>query len=229
MDKDILINNEIISDDDNKIDHRKLFRMFPFLKDKQKLKELKIDIESLHYISFRDHAQKITQIIKQHLSKLNLDWYSIVITDCTAGVGGNTLSFAHNFKFVNAIEIDETRCQYLKNNLKIYDLNNVQIFNVDCTSVLDKIRDQNVIFLDIPWGKFYKKYDILRLNFGKQSIENFCLDLMNPKIMKKIPSLVVLKLPKNYDITYFYKIINAHNKEIYYYDLRKMIILVIKV
>mmetsp|Transcript_18115 Transcript_18115/g.39353 ORF Transcript_18115/g.39353 Transcript_18115/m.39353 type:complete len:248 (+) Transcript_18115:823-1566(+) len=41
------------------------------------------------------------------------------ITDCTACVGGNTLSFARAFRHVNAVELDPMRCAMLRNNLSI--------------------------------------------------------------------------------------------------------------
>ncbi|CAH6421513.1 mRNA capping enzyme [uncultured virus] len=225
MDKEIFIEDNNQNSDQN-FYQKKIFRMFPYLQNKSKLMQLKIDQESTHFISFRDHADKITQIIKQHVKKINCYCRDLIITDCTAGVGGNTLSFGHYFKFVNAIEIVKIRCQYLQNNIDVYDLKNIKIFNEDCTKILDKL-EHNIIFVDAPWGLDYKKFKNLRLNFGNQQLENFCIDLMNPNIMKKIPELIVLKLPKNYDVLYFYKIISSKNRQIYYYDLKKMIILVI--
>src|SRR5689334_14236202 len=89
--------------------NKKLYRMFPYLDDKEKLSKIKIDKDSIHYISPREYADKITNIIKQHLFKLNLDVENICLTDCTAGVGGNTISFALTFKSVISIEIDKLR------------------------------------------------------------------------------------------------------------------------
>jgi hypothetical protein len=48
---------------------------------------------------------------------------------------------------------------------------------------------------------------------------------MDETYMKKVPKLIVLKLPKNYDTLHFYKTVK--NKNMYYYDLKKMIILVV--
>ena len=45
--------------------------------------------------------------------------------------------------------------------------------------------------------------------------------------MKQVPKLIVFKLPKNYDTAYFYK--TMKDKKLYYFDLKKMIILVIVV
>ena len=56
-------------------------------------------------------------------------------------------------------------------------------------------------------------------------LENFCNKLFDSSFMACIPSFVVLKLPKNYDMQHFYD--NIMNKHVYYYDLGKMIILVL--
>jgi len=206
-----------------------ILRLFPYLKNIDKASKLLIDDDSVHYISIREYAEKISNIIKLHLEMLNLPKEIIIITDSTAGVGGDTISFAKNFKFVYSIEIDKTRAEYLKNNIEIYDCNNVTVINDNCMNIINKIEDHNVIFIDPPWepgnSGSYKQYDNLRLQFGDESIEKVCNKLMDKQYMKKLPELIILKLPKNYDIVYFYK--NVNNKKIYYYDLNKMIILVI--
>jgi 16S rRNA G966 N2-methylase RsmD len=207
---------------------RMILRLFPFLKDKSLAYKLKIDDASIYYISIREYAQKISQITMYHLKNHNILAINTVITDAMAGVGGNTISFAKNFKYVHAIEIDSTRAEYLKNNIDVYELNNIKIYNCDCTLVLKEIEDQQVIYIDPPWqknGESYKQYTNLRLSIGEESLESFCNHLMSSTFMKKIPEFIILKLPKNYDILYFYQTINQ--KKIYYYDLKKMIILVI--
>lgn len=216
---------------ENPSDSRKiktLLRLFPYLPDKMMASKLQIDNESIHYISIREYAEKISSIIKLHLEMLNIVKEEAIISDATAGVGGDTISFAKNFKLVYGIEIDKVRCEYLKNNIEVYNLNNVKVINGDCTLLLSLIEDHNVVFVDPPWGgSVYKQHNNLRLNLGDLTIESLCNKLMDTSIMKKIPELIILKLPKNYDIVYFYK--NVKNKSIYYYDLNKMIILVIMV
>ena len=214
---------------DNVINNIKtLKRIFPYLNDINKTQKLLIDKESIHFISLKEDAEQISQIICECLQKHNKVALDCVITDATAGVGGNVISFSQFFKKIYAIEIDNKRCEYLINNLKIYDITNVEIINGNCTEYLSQIEDHDVVYADVPWGGTeYKESEILRLNFCNQSIENFCLDLLKPQIMKKVPLLIVMKLPKNYDIPYFFKRINEHNKPIYFYDLKKMFVLVI--
>lgn len=206
-----------------------ILKLFPYLKNKNDASSLLIDDDSIHYISSRDYAEKITNIIKLHLETMNIDCDDIVITDATAGVGGDTISFSKNFKHVNAIEINNLRTQYLQNNITIYKCNNVTIINDDCENILHTLDNHNVIFIDPPWEPddmgSYKQYIKLQLPFCNSTIEAFCNKLMNVNYMQRVPELIVLKLPINYDILHFFRTIN--NKKIYYYNLNKMIILVI--
>jgi 16S rRNA G966 N2-methylase RsmD len=215
---------------------RTILRIFPPIVDEnmnnnyELLSKLLIDNDSLYYISIREYAQMITNIIKNHLEQLLIDSKSAIISDATAGVGGDTISFGHVFNHVYAIEDKKQRADYLKNNVKIYKLDNVSVYNSNCIYLLNKITNHNVIFIDPPWESYetgsYKQYTNLRLKFCNKALELFVNDLIDYNKMRKVPELIVLKLPKNYDLKYFYKnVIGTQN--IYYYDLTKMIILVL--
>jgi len=119
------------------------------------------------------------------------------ITDGTANVGGNTISFYLNgIQTVNAVEIDPSTCELLKNNLATYQL---PTKNVYCSDYLDIYLDlkQDVVFLDPPWGgRDYKKAAILDLYLGQTNIIDICVELMT----HKRASLIVLKLPINYNL-----------------------------
>jgi len=214
-----------------------ILRLFPYLNDKDQATKLLIDNESIYYISIREYADKISNIIKCHLKEIKfmvtkfisepeLNLNNIIVTDMTAGVGGNTISFGMHFKYVYAIELDSVRASYLKNNVDIYKLKNINIINNDSLKIIANIPDHNVIFIDPPWGgKNYKDYDNLKLTISNISLEQICREIMDPTIMKKVPEIIILKLPKNYDIVYLYK--KLINKKIYYYDLKKMVVIVI--
>lgn len=206
--------------------YRMILRLFPYLKNKALAAKLKIDDDSLHYISIREFAKKISDIITFHLKGIGIDPYNAIITDATAGVGGNTLSFAKYFRYIYAIEIDKIRADYLKNNIQVYELNNIQVINDDCLNILPRLTDHNVIFIDPPWGgKSYKDHNNLKLEISDISIETVCNQLINKNKMSHVPDIIILKLPKNYDIVHFYGTLNE--KTIYFYDLNKMIILVV--
>jgi 16S rRNA G966 N2-methylase RsmD len=220
----------VLDTDNKKIDKSRdiktLLRLFPYLEDKSKASRLKIDIDSIYYISIREHAEQISLIIYDYLEKIGIEPSNAYITDATAGVGGNTISFGRMFKFINAIEIDKKRSDYLTNNLEIYELNNIGLINDDCTKILHEIENQDVIFIDPPWGgKSYKNYTKLKLRFSNITLEMLCNNIFDKNITKCTPKLLILKLPTNYDVTYFYKMLKI--KTIFLHNLGKMFIIVI--
>jgi hypothetical protein len=120
-----------------------------------------------------------------------------IITDATANVGGNTISFYLNgIKQVNAVEIDEQTCKMLKNNLTSYHL---PTQTVHCQDYVDLYRQlqQDVVFLDPPWGGHnYLRNPSLDLYLGDKNIIDICYDLIN----EKYASLLVLKVPINFNL-----------------------------
>ena len=208
--------------------NRMILRLFPYLRDKEKASNLMIDDESIYYISVREYAEKTTDIIKNHLVELGYTPSKTIITDAMAGVGGNTISLSKNFKFVYAIEFEKDRSIMIRNNIKIYNCENIKVINDDCMNVLRHISNHHVIFLDPPWGgSDYKNHALLRLQINNEPLESVCNKLTDPKYMKKVPSMIVLKLPKNYDLKHFYY--ESNNKKLYYYNLKKMIIIIVLV
>jgi len=191
-------------------------KLFPYLSNKSQLCNLKIDDKSLNYISGREDSARITVVLKIELEYMSKDKGILgnlirdcVITDATSGVGGNTISFAGEFKHVHSIEIESQRYEYLLNNVDIYELDNVICYNDNCLNVIYNICDHDVIFFDPPWGgRGYKNVKNIRLQLSNIEIENICNDLMDDKKMLKVPKLLSLKLPLNYDIEYLKKMIN---------------------
>lgn len=176
--------------------------------------------------------------VKNPISDLTIDEYKkwnnkspdkkmsqLVITEMTAGVGGNVLNFAKYFKYVNAIEIDTVRYNYLRKNIELYEYNNVNCYNEDSVSLLIEKDDigQDIIFFDPPWGgKDYKLHVNLRLKFGQFSIENVCKILFQRSDNK----MIVMKLPNNYDFDF----LNDELKEyrVHKFILERMTIIIVK-
>lgn len=194
-----------------------LKRIFPDLQNNQYAK-LKIDNKSLSYISNKDHARLITKIILEKLEEMKISNNNLTITDATGGTGGNTISFGKSFENVNSVEIDPLRASYLRNNIGLYDLDNVRVINDDYTKLNLK---QDILFVDPPWGgSSYKEYVNLRLTLGTRSIEEVCNNVGTDT------KLIVLKLPTNYDINYLTgKIIF---KKISVVNIKKMLIVLIE-
>lgn len=209
------------------MDNRKLIlRLFPYINNKNRAKQLKIDSESIHYISLREIANKISNIIKHHLLRNKIQSKNVYITDATAGVGGDTISFGMTFGNVNSIEINELRYEYLINNINVYELKNIKTYNDNCLSLLATIKKQTVVFIDPPWGgKTYKMHKKLKLNIDNIEIETICNNLLDPNKTKSVPYLIALKLPTNYDLKYLFN--NIKSKMIYLHKLKKMFIIII--
>lgn len=194
-------------------------KIFPYSKNQAIISKLKIDPESVHYISYHRDALDITNIICSQLELVGEKPYKCIITDMTAGVGGNVISFANHFRYVNAIEIDSVRESFLKNNIKAYKLKNVSTYNEDSIKLLYKLK-QDVIFIDPPWGgKSYKEFEKLSLTLSDKPLEDLCNEYL------KSVKMIVLKLPLNYDLELFYYSVSS--TRIYIYELKRMFILVV--
>jgi 16S rRNA G966 N2-methylase RsmD len=213
--------NDIITD------HKILRKLFPNA-NKYIINNLLIDNESKMYISTNETANKISNIIKTKLLEYNLLSLNLTITDATAGVGGNVLSFSKYFSTVNAIELNNIRCKYLVNNINCYEYTNISIFNANCLDIIFNLEKQDVIFCDPPWGGHgYKDNKNLRLtlenNIGIYNLEDVCNKLLDVQFTKSPPKLIILKLPKNYDITYLMNTIKSN--KIFIHVLKKMFII----
>jgi len=116
----------------NNRQERAKFYLFPKLSSKDDMAKLKMDHVSIYSISSEKDANFITNIIKKYVDT------DATVTDATAGVGGNTISFSGTFKHVNAIEIDETRYNYLKNNIELYQKEILNTAKSDKSNKSDK-------------------------------------------------------------------------------------------
>ena len=79
------------------------------------MEKLKYDSEGLYSISHPEDAEFISEEIKKLKGTSDLD-----IFEGTAGLGGNIISFAKNFKSVTGVEQNEIRYEMLENNMKSY-------------------------------------------------------------------------------------------------------------
>jgi hypothetical protein len=119
--------------------------------------------------------------------------YPLIITDATACVGGNVLSFCDYFHFVYAIENDATRVTMLENNVRVLGKTNVAC---RCASYLEVMYEyeQDVIFFDPPWGgPEYKDQDKVDLYLDEQPLYEICEQLHG------CAKVIVLKVPTNFD------------------------------
>ena len=185
-----------------------------------RMENLQMDNIGEYSITLPREADQISHIIKNIKP---LKDKKITITDATAGIGGNTLSFSIFFNKVNAIEIDRVRYNSLINNLSTFNATNVNVFNDDMLNIINK-SPQDVIFIDPPWGgKNYKRKRKIRLKISDSSLEEVCNYIFN----KNISDVIALKLPFNYDFEYLYSNINRQFIDILKYEISSRIVLVI--
>jgi 16S rRNA G966 N2-methylase RsmD len=160
---------------------------------------LKIDDISKYSITLPNRADIISRIILSYFNITENSINRIIITDATAGVGGNVLSFCKYKLDVNAVEIDKDRFSYLLENIKEYNYNDVMVYNRDYVEIYEDIK-QDVIFIDPPWGgvEYKNVLSELTLKLGSMEIEELCININR----KKLSKITVLKLPYNYNINY---------------------------
>ena len=200
--------------------------LFP-LTTEMKLGQLLIDTESIKYITPAKAAQEITDIIAHSVGNTQNSAHlkTMTITDITAGVGGNVLNFAKYFFKVNAIEIDPIRYNFLVNNARVYNFNNIQFYYGDSIDILLNKRyiEQDIIFFDPPWGgPNYKYHKSLRLCFDNVPIEELAEKILN----RNHANMLVIKLPINYDFSYMVEVLSKFS--ITKVVLKKMVIVIIR-
>lgn len=163
---------------------------------------VKYDDEGLWSLSCPSEADKISKIIFESVN-------NNIIIDCTAGLGGNTISFSKYFKNVISIEINKDRYEMLKENIKNHKLKNITLFNDDCLRYLGFKCD--AYFFDPPWGgPDYKYKESINITLGDYSLYDVI------KIIRTYNNnLIFFKLPFNYNLNEFiefnYKINNIRN------------------
>jgi len=151
-----------------------------------------IDEVGKYSISLPDKSKIITNLISKYMNTTD-----IVITDAMSCIGGDTLTFANTFKSVNAIEMDKLRFEYLKHNMNLFNVSNIEYYNDDYLNIYHKLK-QDVIYIDPPWGgPEYKTKKSIKIKIGNKKLEEICDDIIQSKLCK----LLVLKLPYNYDLT----------------------------
>lgn len=162
--------------------------------------QLYFDSVSLYSMTEDSVADRMSSIIAAWLGS------NIIVTDGTACVGGNTISFARKFKHVNGVELTRNRCDMLKHNAQILGVENkISVYEGDYLDIWKSLK-QDVVFLDPPWGgPEYKRARKLDLYLGSVNIATLAFNILSwntdcdgiPK--RPAAKIVALKLPYNYN------------------------------
>ena len=75
-------------------------------------------------------------------------------------------------------------------------------------------------------GKYYKNVNKLLLKISSVKLEEIINNLLNKSITKYPPKLIIIKIPKNYDLLYLHNKIKSN--DIFLYSLKKMYIVIIE-
>lgn len=158
--------------------------------------------------------KEAAEILQQILIAINIEGLGnpaeLTITDGTAHVGGNVISFAKVFKQVNAIELDKVHFDMLEHNIKdVYKLGNVELFNDDYNIVSKEIT-QDIVFLDPPFGgpNYFRNNRNADYYLGKKEISEIVKELASTKI-------VCLKVGINFSYNNFFN--RKYIKNVYYH------------
>ncbi len=121
----------------------------------EKLKEgyKKAKKEGFELFTFKETFRFST---RKEISKIRIDTLKKnkcifeSILDSTAGIGLATIFFSNYFKKVYAVEIDILRFLFLKKNLELYNIKNVEAYNYNITSKKAKsiIEKAKILFVD---------------------------------------------------------------------------------
>lgn len=142
--------------------------------------------EYVNIYSSPNQSKQIMYFLKKFTTKRD------IITDATAGIGGNTIYFSKYYSFVFCIEKLNDCISYLESNLK--NFNNTLIINDNCLDIL-KIIKSDIIFFDPPWGgKDYKNIRSINLHLNNIPIHIIIDNLF------KYCKVIALKAPNNYKI-----------------------------
>jgi len=177
---------------------------------------LKLTDVGKYSITWRDDAEQIIRKMKKLVGTLSTKH----ITDLNGGGGGDTITFGIHFKKVDAIEVDKTTFDILKNNVELFDLPNVTLHQGDSTKVYNWYTD--ILYIDPPWGgPNYKLEPILDLFLSHWRIDNYIEHILEQTWK---PKHIFIKVPFNYNFERFDKFDNVQK-----FKIGKIFIIYVKV
>lgn len=167
-------------------------KLFPAEHNVDRMKA-RIGSESKTVMTYPDDAAAVTQLI---VSKIPSHQHKkIVVTDATAHVGGNTLSFSKAFKQVNAVEVNPVYFECLQHNINLYKRKNVRCIEGDYIQLMRSLH-QDIVFIDPPWGGVgYRMHTRISLQVSNMDLSSIIVSLLSQNTW-----MIVVKAPLSFDI-----------------------------
>lgn len=158
-------------------------------------RRLKYDKEAQWSATNMDDADSMSKRLLKHMSPED------TLTDATACIGGNVLSFSKHFAHVNAIELNDTRTEYLVNNVSVLGLDNVTVIHGNALDEVPRL-NQTCVFMDLPWGgPDYWKEDRIDLFLHDKNGPVNMIDVC--KRFRPYCEFIAMKIPENFDLPKF--------------------------
>ena len=185
--------------------------------DLKKVKDKKLKMTNIGKYSITKpiHTSWIKSILINFFKSKNISTKSLNIIDCTAGIGGDAISFSKYFSNVLAIEKNKVHFDILKNNVEALNIENIILENNDFIKKINKIKSNNkynLLFIDPPWGgPNYKNLKNVELSIHDDKDNKLLLkDIINSYY--NYYNYIILKSPKNLNLIkeeYLYKTIHT--------------------
>jgi len=181
--------------------------------DKTKLKLTNIGVYSIVQKSTTD---KILEVIKKRFKKTN----NLILTDANGGMGGIAIHLHSYFKTIKIVEVVKSHQKVIEQNLEGYQIKNYKLYKNNYLDIMNKLK-QDIIFFDPPWGGVdYKKFSSLKL--GLDNIDMSCI--IKKLLENNKAKMIILRIPSNFDIYNFKKLVVFKFKIVELYKKKKLIV-----
>jgi len=118
---------------------------------------------------------------------------NFVITDATAGMGGDIVKFSKCAKFSIGVEKNPENFKLLTENCKKFNCQNINLINSDYLDIYENL-EQDIIYIDPPWGgREYGSKHCTVLKINHTEIYELVNDIKN----KQIAKYIFIKAPSN--------------------------------
>jgi len=204
IDKNYKYNNSDTEPELLIFDEKKWKKRFPVdIKKDVDLTKLQLTNTGLYSIALPHISEALINLILNLCKMYKLNKNKLYITESNGGVGGFSIRLATHFNYLNIVEINDTHIGIIKNNIKVYDLDNkkkkINIIEADYLDVMFTLNN-DIIICDPPWGGVdYINKQTIKLGFNNINI----ICIINELLKKNSFKIFILYAPRNFNIQQF--------------------------